>query len=85
MLKKCLQNVNKLDPQPAAKFVKAANQFKAQISLEKGGHRVNGKSIMGLLELANRNGDTLTLTADGEDAPEALQVLGDLLEKELNR
>ncbi|MCL5289755.1 MAG: HPr family phosphocarrier protein [Bacillota bacterium] len=81
MLKKSLRSTS-LNPQPAAKFVKAANQFNAQISLEKGGHRVNGKSIMGLMELANYQSETVTLMADGEDALEALQVLGDLLEEE---
>ncbi|ABO51557.1 Phosphotransferase system, phosphocarrier protein HPr [Desulforamulus reducens MI-1] len=85
MLKKDIKSFSKLDSHPAAEFVKAANQFHAEISLEKGGHRVNGKSIMGLMELANRNEGGVTLMAEGEDAPRALEVLGNLLENESSK
>ncbi|CCO07574.1 HPr family phosphocarrier protein [Desulforamulus hydrothermalis] len=80
---KILPSTTKLDPQAAARFVKAAHQFKAHISLEKAGYRVNGKSIMGLLELTHRAGSEITLTAEGPDAEQALQVLGEMLAKEL--
>ncbi|MDO7787924.1 HPr family phosphocarrier protein [Desulforamulus aquiferis] len=82
MLKKDLKNVINLDPQPAAKFVKAASQFHAAICLEKGGHRVNGKSMMGLMELANHSGEVITLSVEGEDALKAMETLSHLLEDE---
>lgn len=85
MLKKSLNGMSRLDPQPAAAFVKAANKFNAEISLEKDGHRVNGKSIMGLMELANRHSEILTLIVDGADASQAIEVLSELLDKELNK
>lgn len=83
MLKKSLHTSQKLERQPAARFVKAANQFQAQISLEMGGHRVDGKSMMSIMELANHEDNTLTLLADGEDEAAAIEVLGNLLEKEI--
>lgn len=83
MLKKSLRCLRKLEPQPAAEFVKAANRFDSKITLEKGGHIVNGKSMMGLMELANRQEEEMTLAADGKDALQALDVLGHLLEEEL--
>lgn len=72
-----------LNTQQAAQFVKTANQFSADIYLERNGHRVNGRSLMGLLELANRQGREILLLAEGEDAPQALSTLGQLLEQDL--
>ena len=83
MVKKRLCSTRKLEPQPAARFVKAANQFQAHISLEKGGHRVDGKSMMAIMEMANHEDDMLTLLAEGEDESQALEVLATLLEKEV--
>ncbi|SHK76560.1 HPr family phosphocarrier protein [Desulforamulus aeronauticus] len=83
MLKKSVCTTGKLELRSAARFVKAANQFQAQISLEKGGHRVDGKSMMAIMELANHEDDILTLLAEGADESQALEVLGTLLEKEV--
>lgn len=85
MLKKSVTSQKKLNPLPAVKFVKAANQFESEINLERGGHKVNGKSMMGLMELSNRSEEQLTLLVDGEDASQAIEVLGNLLEHELNK
>ena len=65
-----IQNRNGLHARPAALFVKTANQFKAEIWIEKEGERVNGKSIMGLMMLAAGQGSSLRLIAEGEDAVE---------------
>lgn len=83
MLKKDLKSVIRLDPQPAARFVKAASQFHSDVSLEKGGHKVNGKSMMGVMELANHAGGVFTLSVEGEDALVAMETLSHILEDEL--
>ena len=64
---------------PAAQFVKTASEFEAEILVEKDGEEVNGKSIMGLMMLAAGQGSVLKLIAEGADAEEALQALGDLV------
>ena len=64
---------------PAAQFVKTASEFEAEILVEKDGEEVNGKSIMGLMMLAAGQGSVLKLIAEGADAEEALQSLGDLV------
>ncbi len=64
---------------PAAEFVKTAGRFKAEITVEKDGLEVNGKSIMGVLMLAAEQGSRLRLVARGHDANEALDALGDLV------
>ena len=56
---------------PAAMFVKTANRFRCEISVEKDGERVNGKSIMGLMMLAAGPGSKVTVlieTAERADA-----------------
>lgn len=43
--------------------------------------KVSGKSIMGLLTIEGYQGSKLRVTATGPDAREALEALGDLIEK----
>ena len=74
-----IQNRLGLHARPAAQFVKTAGKFRAEITVEVRGQRVNGKSIMGLLMLAAAQGATLTLRATGEDGPAALRALTELV------
>ncbi|MFC4990672.1 HPr family phosphocarrier protein [Rubritalea tangerina] len=64
---------------PAAQFVKTANGFDAEITVEKDGEEVDGKSIMGLMMLAAGHGSVLTITTEGNDADESLKAIGDLI------
>lgn len=64
---------------PAAEFVRTAGRFAAEITVEKDGLEVNGKSIMGVLMLAAEQGSWLKLRASGNDAAEALDTLADLI------
>jgi phosphotransferase system HPr (HPr) family protein len=63
-------------------MVKTASRYNADVYVEKGGNRVSGKSIMGLLTLEVYKGDTLRLTAVGEDAVEVIDELVSLVEKD---
>ena len=65
---------------PAAMFVKLANQFQSEIWVEKDDDSVNGKSIMGLMMLAAGHGAKIKIFAEGDDAQEALDGLGALIE-----
>jgi phosphocarrier protein len=69
---------------PAALFVKTANQFAADIFVEKDGETVNGKSIMGLMMLAAGPGSLLRVKAEGEDAARALGELEGLVERKFD-
>jgi phosphocarrier protein HPr len=60
---------------PAALFVKTANRFTCEIFVEKDGEKVNGKSIMGLMMLAAGPGSKVMVSAQGQDAPQALAEL----------
>lgn len=74
-----IRNRAGMHARPAAEFVKTAGQFTADITVEKDGLEVNGKSIMGVLMLAAEQGSMLLLRASGEDAAEALDTLEDLI------
>lgn len=65
---------------PATLFVNTAKQFEADIQVQKKSLTVSGKSIMGLLTIEGHLGSTLKLTAEGEDAAEALDALQKLFE-----
>jgi phosphocarrier protein HPr len=64
----------------AAVFIKLANTFKCEITVDKNGQTANGKSIMGLMALAASSGTKLKLKAEGPDAAEALEKLKKLVD-----
>ena len=70
-----------LHARPAAKFVQTASRFNCDIFVEKDGQKINGKSIISLLVLSAGPGSKLTVSAQGEDATEALAELELLVEK----
>jgi phosphocarrier protein HPr len=63
----------------AAAFVKVAERFKSDISLERDGTRANGKSIIALVTLAAPLGTGVRIVADGPDADEAAAALSALI------
>lgn len=69
--------INKLGihARPAALFVRTANKFQSEITVEKDNEQINGKSIMGLMMLAAGNGSQLHVQAEGPDAQQALDEL----------
>jgi len=69
-----------LHARAAALLVKTANRFVSEITVEKDSLEVNGKSIMGILMLAASKGSKITLKAEGKDAAQAIQTLGELIE-----
>ncbi len=74
-----IKNRHGLHARPAALFVKTAQQFQAEISVEKEGELVNGKSIMGLMMLAAAKDSRLRLLAQGKEADAALTALEELI------
>jgi phosphocarrier protein len=64
-----------LHARAAARFVHEANSFRARIVVSRAECRVNGKSILGLLTLAASRGTRLVVSAEGDDAEEAVRCL----------
>lgn len=76
-----LQIINRLGlhARAAAKFMQTAAGYTCEVTVEKEGKTVNGKSIMGLMMLAAAQGSELTVTTRGEGEEEALAALSELV------
>ena len=70
-----------LHARAAARFVRLAGQFRSGIHVARGGRRVDGKSILGLLLLSAARGSVLEISAEGDDAGRALDALRALVER----
>jgi phosphocarrier protein len=75
-----IQNKFGLHARPSASFVQTSSRFRSEIKVEKDGQVADGKSILDLMTLAAAYGTLITIRASGEDAQEALQALGTLIE-----
>ncbi|MBM3477787.1 MAG: HPr family phosphocarrier protein [Alphaproteobacteria bacterium] len=72
-------NKRGLHARAAARFVKLASQFAAELTVAKDGVAVSGRSIMGLMMLAAGPGTELAIRAEGPDAEAALEALAGLV------
>ncbi len=64
-----------LHARPASLFVRTSNRFQADITVQKGKQKVNGKSIMGIMMLAAGPGSKIIIRAEGADAQQAVEEL----------
>ena len=64
-----------LEARPVAQLVQIASQFNSEIYVEIGKKRVNAKSIMGLMTLGLRAGESVTVHADGSDEEDAVDKI----------
>lgn len=74
--------INKLGlhARAAAKFVSVANRFPCQINIGRDANSLcNGKNIMSVMMLAANQGTELHISAEGEQAQEALAALQELI------
>ncbi|MGH6989084.1 MAG: HPr family phosphocarrier protein [Stellaceae bacterium] len=75
-----IRNQRGLHARAAAKFVKLAWEFDAEVTVAKNGTEVSGRSIMGLMMLAAGPGTLIVLGATGPDAEAALHALAALVD-----
>jgi phosphotransferase system HPr (HPr) family protein len=64
-----------LHARPAGAFVKTALSFHSQLTVASNGKSANAKSILAVLALGATGGTVLRLSAEGDDATEALDAL----------
>lgn len=65
---------------PATHFAEQASKFRSRISVIQGNQEFNGKSSIDLLLMVAVQGTKLKIRAEGEDAPEAVQTLAQMIE-----
>ena len=75
-----ITNRRGLHARASAKFVTVASGVGMVVEVEKDGSKVVGTSIMGLMMLGAAMGDTIIISANGDGADAAVQVLVDLVE-----
>jgi len=75
-----ITNKRGLHARAAAKFVKCAGGFAAEITVVKDGHSVSGRSIMGLMMLAASPGSSIEVSAVGAEAEAAVTAIADLVD-----
>jgi phosphocarrier protein len=73
-------NKRGLHARASAKFVTLAASLPASVEVEKDGSKVCGTSIMGLMMLGAAKGDSIVISASGEQAEDALAQLTALVE-----
>lgn len=71
-----IENETGLHARPAALLVQAVEGLDCDISLEKDGEKVDGKSIMGVMMLAAERGSEIVVSAQGPDAEKAMEEIG---------
>ena len=84
VVKATIRNQKGLHARAAAKFVKVANGYDAEIRVIKGETDVCGRSIMGLMMLAAGIGCEIELRAIGPGAGSALTALVDLIDRKFD-
>jgi phosphocarrier protein len=79
-----IRNQRGLHARAAAKFVKLAAQFEAEIEVKRNDMAVSGQSIMGLMMLAAGPGCTIMLKGTGSQAKAAVAALAELVERKFD-
>jgi len=69
-----------LHARPAGRFAALAGRFCSEVEVARGDEWVSGRSVLSLLSLAASPGTRLRIRAVGDDAAEAVEALGRLLE-----
>ena len=75
-----IRNQYGIHARPAALLVKTAARFDVDVTVEKDGNTVSGKSIMGLMTLEASRGSKLKVSASGMGAAQLLDELQALFE-----
>lgn len=74
--------INKLGlhARASAKITQLAGKFQSEVWLSRNDHKVNAKSIMGVMMLAANRGSKISIETNGPDEIEAMLALVNLIE-----
>jgi len=70
-----VKNPSGLHARPAAQVVNLCKKFRSRIEIAAGSRRCDAKSMLLLLRCCIKTGETVTITAEGEDEEEAVSRL----------
>ena len=69
-----------LHARPASLFVQTAAKYSSEIMVTHGEITANAKSILAVLDLGVHQGAEIMISAEGNDADDALRALGELIQ-----
>lgn len=72
-----------LHARPATNLIRLAKKYKSATSLKKGEKTVKLNSMLNILSLGLKGGDTVTLIVEGEDETDAAAALETFFKEEL--
>ncbi|PWK79277.1 phosphocarrier protein [Mucilaginibacter oryzae] len=78
-----ITSVQGMHARPATQLVKLAKGFKATTSLKKGDKTVKLNSLLNILSLSIKGGETVSVIIDGEDEVSAAVIIDDFFTKQL--
>lgn len=73
-----------LHARPASLFVQKVQKYKSDVKVSFGSKTVNGKSLIGMLNLGVTQNSKILITIEGEDEQNVLDELYVLVEQEFN-
>lgn len=68
---------------PAGQLVKMAGEYPCKVTIAKDGREVDVKRIMGVMSLGAKQGQVVTIKADGENEDEAITALESFMKENL--
>lgn len=68
---------------PATLLIKQAGAFKSSIKIAKDGKEADAKRIFGVMGLGAKQGETITIKAEGEDEDDAIKDLSEFLKENM--
>lgn len=68
---------------PAGQLVKMAGEYPCKVTIAKDGREVDAKRIMGVMSLGAKQGQVVTIKADGENEDEAITALESFMKENL--
>ena len=78
-----LQHDTGIHARPAGLIVNEAKKYECKITLQVKDRSADAKGVFGVMGLAAKGGDNVTVTCTGEDAPAACSALQKLFQENL--
>jgi phosphocarrier protein HPr len=70
---------------PATTLIRLAKKYKSVVSIKKGENSVRLNSMLNILTIGAKGGDTITLIVEGEDETDAAQAIDNFFTEELKK
>ena len=74
-----INDPNGIHARPAGLFVQKMQQFKSNVTVRRDEQSVDGKKLFALMKLRAKYGQTLLITAEGEDEDAAIEAAREFL------